>query len=132
MTDQARGLASQVEHRPQARPRQIPPERKEHSSKPGTVPHYRADAEDRGRSRGPLEEEVPQPLLPLARQHRQDEDSDSSDEDAKPASSSWIVKPDKVRSEKPVATPGESSGLSRRAQDAARIFSPKTDFNRAF
>ena len=136
MGDQARGLASQVEHRPQARPREptgrsAPVERKEVSGKTGLVPHYRTDASERGRSQGPLEEEVPKPLLPLK---RADADSDSEEESAHSAASGKVpLGGNKKRAETNKEAEDDGvTALSQRAKSAARLFRRKTSFEVAF
>ena len=93
----ARGLVSLVEHRPQARPRQAPLERKEGVSKAGELPYYRNDAEERGRSRGPVDEGLHEPILPIVEPEGRSEGPDSPDASSVPMSVSWNVKPDSMR-----------------------------------
>ena len=135
MEDQARGLASQVEHRPQARPRWSggrlsPPESKDASGESSAGIH-RTDAEDRGRSRGPHEEDVPKPLLPLAREHRED-GSDSSEESLAPSCSGWNFPSSKKRVEVVEGSGSAAAGISQKVRDATRLLQRQTDFDRAF
>ena len=134
--DQARGLASQVEHRPQSRPeettgRSAPTERKETVGKSGPVPHYRSDASARGRAAlvRPLAEEVPKPLLPFTQT-----DADSDAESGGSAAGEKVpLGGNKKKAEKTKEAQDDAvTALTQRAKSAARLFRRKTSFEVAF